>query len=273
MTSTQVSVPFRLGAAIRQPLLDGRLRRLTRENGPQVAALLVAVGLWELIGWTIRFQFLPPFSAVLAAWWELFQTGKLAANLLISLSSLGIGFGLAAVLGVALGGLMARYRKVEYLLDLHVNVMLSSPSLAYVPILFVFFGIGDGTRVAVVFLYSFFVIVINTFTGIRQADASLIEMGRSFGASEKQLFWRIMIPNALPLTMAGLRLGVGRAVKGMINGELFIALVGLGAQLRQYGGAFDSPKVLAILITVIAVALVATWVVQTVDRRLTYWTD
>lgn len=273
MRSIQASAPLKLGVVLCRPMLSDRLRRLMRTNGPQLVALLVAVGLWELIGWVIRFQFLPPFSAVLAAWWELLQNGRLTANLIISLSALGIGFALAAVLGVALGGLMARYRKVEYLLDLHVNIMLSSPSLAYVPILFVFFGIGDATRVAVVFLYSFFVIVINTFTGIRQADASLLEMGRSFGASERQLFWRIMIPNALPLTMAGLRLGVGRAVKGMINGELFIALVGLGAQLRQYGGAFDSPKVLAILITVIAVALLATNVVQAVDRRLTHWTD
>jgi ABC-type nitrate/sulfonate/bicarbonate transport system permease component len=268
----QQTTPIKLARVARWPLLAGRVGRTVRPS-PEVVAVVAGVLVWELIGRVVAFVFLPPFTVVLSAWWELFQTGRLTGSLVVSLLALGIGFGLAALLGITLGALMARYRKVEYLLDFYVNVMLSSPTLAYVPILFVFFGISDVTRVAVVFLYSFFVIVVNTFTGIRQADSNLIEMGRSFGASERQLFWRVMIPNALPMMMAGLRLGVGRAVKGMINGELLIALVGLGAQLRLYGGSFDSPKVLAILLTVIIVALIATAIVQGVDRRLTRWAD
>ncbi len=246
----------------------GRLRFLWTS---QLAAVLVGVLAWEAIGQTLRFAFLPPFSVVAQAWWDLFRSGKLTESLVLSLMALGTGFGLAAVLGVLIGALMARYRKVEYLLDLHINVLLSSPSLAYVPILFILFGVSDITRVAVVFLYSFFVVVVNTFSGIRQTDAALLEMARSFGATERQLFWKTMVPGSLPMIMAGLRLGASRAVKGMINGEMFIALVGLGAQLRLYGGAFDSPRVLAVLLTVIAVAVVVTALVQGVDRRLTRW--
>jgi NitT/TauT family transport system permease protein len=96
-------------------------------------------------------------------------------------------------------------------------------------------------------------------------------MGRSYCASERQLFLRIILPAATPLIMAGLRLGMGRAVKGMINGEMFIAIVGLGQVVTAAGGRFDAEGVLAVLLVIITVAMVAVKLVQIVDRRLTGW--
>jgi NitT/TauT family transport system permease protein len=122
-------------------------------------------------------------------------------------------------------------------------------------------------------MYSFFIIVVNTVAGIKQVDPSLVEMGYSFGASEGQLFRKIRVWDALPLIMAGIRIGMSRGVKGMINGELFIALVGLGARLRYYSGSFNIEKVLAVLLTVIVVAAVLTSIVQYFDRRLTSWAE
>jgi NitT/TauT family transport system permease protein len=112
-------------------------------------------------------------------------------------------------------------------------------------------------------------------TGIRTVDKSLLEMAYAFGAREQQLFWKIMLPGALPLTMAGLRIGMGRAVKGMINGEMFIALIGLGvgALVKTYGSRFDIEKVLGIMIIIIAVAIVTNSLMQALDRRLTQWVD
>lgn len=241
--------------------------------GPEVASILFGIGLWELLGRLLRFPFFPPISAVALAWWQIYQTGELITELLMSLRSLAIGYGLAVVGGLMLGALMGRFRKVEYFFDPLIDINLSTPTLVYIPILFAIFGVGDETRYTIVFMYAFFIIVVNTVTGIRSVDHTLVEMGRSFGATESQLFRKIILPDALPLIMAGLRIGISRAVKGMINGELFIALVGLGARLRYYGGAFQIEKVLALLLTIIVVAVIATAIVQIIDRRITGWAE
>jgi NitT/TauT family transport system permease protein len=240
---------------------------------PYLIAIALALVIWEFLGRALHFPFLPPFSRVLAAGWELTLSGKILANLAASLASLALGYTLAAVLGVAVGALMGRYRKVEYLFDPYVNAFLASPSLIYVPILFALFGVSRASQVAIVFIYAFFIIVVNTMTGIRMVDGALLEMARSFGAGERQIFWRVMLPAALPTTMAGLRIGMARAVKGMINGEMFIALIGLGALLRTYGGRFDAEKVLGILLYIVAVALIGAGLVQAIDRRVTYWCE
>lgn len=240
---------------------------------PETASILGGIILWELIGRLLNFPFFPAFSAIVEAWWEIYLTGELMTELLLSLRSLVIGYGLAVVLGLILGTLMGRFRKVQYFFDPLVDINLSTPTLVYIPVLFALFGVSDATRYTIVFMYAFFIIVVNTLTGIRNVDHSLIEMARSFGANEGQIFRRIMLPDALPLVMTGLRIGMTRAVKGMINGELFIALVGLGARLRTYSGAFNIEKVLAILLTIIVVAVVMTAIVQIIDRRLTGWAE
>lgn len=236
-------------------------------------AIVCALVAWELLGRWVRYPFLPPFTRVLRASWELLASGKILGNLTASLVGLTLGYSLAATLGVIIGALMGRYRKVEYLLDPYLNAGLAAPGLVYVPILFALFGVSRLTQIAVVFIYAFFVIIVNTMTGIRIVDGDLLEMARSFGASERQLFSRVMLPAALPMTMAGLRMGMARGVKGMINGEMFIALIGLGALIKTYGGRFDAEKVLAVLLYVIGVALIGTGIVQVVDRRLTRWCD
>jgi NitT/TauT family transport system permease protein len=234
-------------------------------------ALLVGVGAWELAGRTLHFAFLPPFSAVARAALDLIASGQILGYLAASLVSLAIGYGVAVSGGVMLGLLMGRYRAVEYVVEPYVNTFLSAPKLVFIPILYALVGIGRGTQVAVVFLSAFFTIVVNTMYGIRSVDASYVEMARTFGASERQIFWKVLLPGALPLTMAGLRLGVGRAVKGMIRGEMFITLFGLGALLRKYGGRFDSEKVFAVLLVVTSVALLCTFAVRMVERRLLAW--
>lgn len=240
---------------------------------PELAAIAIAVALWEVVGRRYEFPFWPAFSLVIQAWWQIYQTGELMTELLQSISSLAIGYSLAVVLGLFLGGLMGRYRKVAYFFELLIDINLATPTLVYMPFLFALFGISFATRYIIVFMYAFFIIVINTMTGIRTADTTLIEMARAFGATESQLFGKILLPSALPLIMAGLRIGMSRAVKGMINGELFIALVGLGARLRNYSGAFQIEKTLAILLTIIVVALIATGMVQFFERSLTNWAE
>jgi ABC-type nitrate/sulfonate/bicarbonate transport system permease component len=236
-------------------------------------ALLLGACAWELAGRLWRIPFLPPLSSVLRAAAELITSGELLGYLASSISGLLVGYAIAVVAGVTLGLLMGRYRRLEYALDMYINALLATPKVVLVPVLFALFGVGRGVQVAIVFLSAFFIIVINTMSAIRDVDPSYLEMARSFGASELQVFTKVLLPGALPLTMAGLRLGMGRAVKGMINGEMFIVVFGLGGLLRTYMGRFDAEKVFAILLVVVGVGLACSSLVQSLEHHVSRWME
>jgi ABC-type nitrate/sulfonate/bicarbonate transport system permease component len=133
------------------------------------------------------------------------------------------------------------------------------------------FGLSRVIQVVVVFLSAFFVIVLNTMRGVQTVDPEHAEMALAFGATERQLLWRVLLPGALPLTLAGLRLAVGHAIRAMVAAEMFVTLFGLGALLRSFGGRFDAERVFAVLLVVIGVAFACSYLLELVDRRLTSW--
>jgi ABC-type nitrate/sulfonate/bicarbonate transport system permease component len=238
-----------------------------------VFALSAGMIVWEIVGRLWHISFLPPFSNVVLAAAQLIASGQILGSLASSLAALFIGYALAVVCGVALGLLMGRYRRIEHTLDLYVSALLATPKIVLVPVLFSIFGVSRVVQVVVVFLSAVFIIVVNTMSAIRTVDPTYVEMALAFGANERQLLLRVLLPGAMPLTMAGLRLGIGRAVRGMINGEMYIALFGLGALLRTYGNRFDAEKVFAILLVVVSVALVCSALVQGIERRVTRWSE
>lgn len=239
--------------------------------GTNVLSFLSLAVLWEVAGRAMNSTLIPPLSQIGAAWWKLLSSGKLLANLSMSLTTLAIGFSLAMLFGIVLGLLMGRFRAVEHFLDLYVNALMSAPSTAFVPVFILWFGLGVESRIAVVFLFAVFVIIINTMTGVKQVDTVLVEMARSFGAREREIFFKIMLPAALPAIMAGLRLGIGRAVKGMVTGEMLLTLTGIGAMIMQYGSSFATDALFAVILTVLMVALLTMKAVHWIDRRLTGW--
>lgn len=255
---------FRLPQSVWRPI---------RSNWVEALALLAGAGLWEALGWGLRLQWLPPFSNVMIALADFVRSGVILSNIGASLRGLAVGFAISLVVGLVVGALMGRYRRVEKALDIYVYALFISPSIIFAPIFFAVFGLSDAVRIAVIVVYTVFVIIINTATAIRTVDPALVEMARSFGSSERQIFLRILLPASLPLLFAGIRLGMGRAVKGMINGEMVIAFVGLGALAQRYGSQFESAKVFAIAMVVLMIGLVSNWLVQTLDNRLTRWTD
>lgn len=238
---------------------------------PTLVALVALALAWEVAGRLLDFPWFPPLSKVLVALKTLSDQGVIWVNLLASLRSLAFGFAASLVFGLVVGTLMGRYRWVDYMLGLWVQVLVFAPSIVFAPVFFTIFGLSDVTRIAVVFLYSAFIMAVNTQTAVRHVDRSLVEMATVFGANERQMLRRVIVPGALPLIMAGVRLGAGRAVKGMINGEAFISLVGLGALVQIYGGQFAADKVLALLIVIVGVAVIVASLVQALDRRLTAW--
>jgi NitT/TauT family transport system permease protein len=234
-------------------------------------SILSLAVLWEVAGRTLDSVLIPPLSQIGLAWWKLLTSGKLLSNLSLSLLTLAAGFFLAVVSGVAIGVLMGRFRAVEHFLDLYVNSLMSAPTTAFVPVLIVWFGLGIESRIAVVFLFSVFVIIINTMTGVKQVDRVLVEMGQSFGAKEKEIFFKIVLPAAMPAIMAGIRLGMGRAVKGMVTAEMLLTLTGIGALIMQYGSAFATDSLFAVILTILALAMITMQLVHWLDKRLTGW--
>lgn len=247
--------------------------------GAGFVSLLIGALAWELLGRIWNQPFFPPLSDVLVRLVELtapngnIGRGVILNNLFQSVINLAIGFAISVVFGIIVGALMGAYQKVGDALDVYVYALLTAPSLVFAPIFFAAFGATEtrATTIAVIVMYTIFIVIVNTATAIRSVPPSLIEMGRSFGANDRQMFRRVILPSALPLMMAGIRLGSGRAVKGMINGEMFIAVVGLGAVVMNQGKRFDAAGVLAVLLVIVIVALFAVKLVQIIDRRLTAW--
>jgi NitT/TauT family transport system permease protein len=256
---------------LRQISTTGVLWRPFQSNWIEALAIIGGALLWEALGWQLSLPWLPRFSDVIAALIQFVQNGLILANLAVSLEGLAIGFSISLVAGLVIGVLMGRYRRVEEAIDIYVYALFISPSMIFAPIFFALFGLSDAVRIAVIVIYSVFVIIINTATAIRTVDPALVEMARSFGCNERQILLRILLPAALPLVFAGIRLGMGRAVKGMINGEMFIALMGLGALAQRYGSQFESAKVFALTIVILIIALAGNWIVQIFENKLTSW--
>lgn len=236
-----------------------------------VISIISLAILWEIAGQTLDSVLIPPLSKIASAWIRLLISGKLLANLLMSLWTLAAGFFLAVIVGVLIGLLMGRFRAVEHFLDLYINTLMSAPMTAFVPALILWFGLGIESRIAVVFLFAVFVIVINTMTGVKQVDRTFVEMGRSFGAREAEVFFKIILPAAMPAIMAGIRLGMGRAVKGMVTAEMLLTLTGIGAMIMQYGSAFATDALFAVILTILIVAMITMKLVEAVDQWLTGW--
>lgn len=265
---TAVDTPSGVGARTPRPprLLSALGRRASNWTG-----ILAIIVLWEILGHLLRVQWLPPFSEVAVRLGELFADGVIQPHLVASFRSLAIGFGFSLVAGLAIGIAMGLSTRIFTALDIYVNAMLFVPALTFAPILFAAFGLSDTTRIAVVVMYALFIIIINTAAGIRDVDDPLIDMAASFGASRAAAVRRVILPAAVPLILAGIRLGAGRAVKGMINGEMFIALIGLGGLAAKFGDESNFPSVWAMAVFIMIIAVILNEVVNWAEKRLTSW--
>jgi ABC-type nitrate/sulfonate/bicarbonate transport system permease component len=236
------------------------------------AISLITLGLlWEILGRTQNAHLLPPLSKIFSAWIELLISGQLIHALLVSLQALVLGFLLSVGLGVPLGLIMGRYRKLESFLDIYMTALLAVPMISFIPFLVIAFGLGLQSRVWIVFLFAFVIITINTAAGVRNVDPTLTEMARSFGARESELFLKVILPAALPMIMAGIRLGMGRAILGMVTSEMILSAVGFGVMLMTFGASFNSPALFATILTIVLLAVGLLALIQYLDRRLMPW--
>jgi ABC-type nitrate/sulfonate/bicarbonate transport system permease component len=237
----------------------------------RLLSVLTLALLWEFAGRTGNARLLPPLSHVATAWFDLLISGQLFHALSISLQALTIGFALSVLFGVPLGLLMGRYRRLNEFLEIYMTALLTVPMISFIPFLVIAFGLGLHSRIWIVFLFAFVIIAINTTAGVRNVDPAYTEMARSFGARESDLFVKVIFPAALPMIMAGIRLGMGRAVLGMVTSEMILAVVGFGAMLMTFGASFNSPALFATILSIVLLAVALLAVIQHLDRRLMPW--
>ena len=237
----------------------------------RIMSLVTLAAIWEVAGRTGNAHLLPPLSKVMTVWAELLISGQLFQAIAVSFQALALGFFISVVFGIPLGLLMGRYRRLESFLDVYMTALLAVPMISFIPFLVIAFGLGLQSRVWIVFLFAFVIIVINTTAGVRSVDPTLTEMARSFGARESELFLKIIVPAAMPMIMAGIRLGMGRAVLGMVTGEMILSVVGFGAMLMTFSASFNSSALFATILTIVLLAVALLALIQHLDRRLMPW--
>jgi NitT/TauT family transport system permease protein len=238
---------------------------------PIMASLIVWAILWEIVGRLDLVFLLPPFSEVLGAAVDLVQTPSWQTATVTTLRSFVVGMALSIIVGIPLGFLMGRVKVADDLLGMWVNVFSSAPLSALVPVLMIHFGFGERTIVAAVFLFSVWIIVLDTRAGILHVSPSLVEMARSYGASRKALYGKILLWAALPEILAGVRLGLIRGVKGVVIGQLLVAIVGYGALFETFSRNFRMAQFWALTIILFAFAMVVAELIERVERKVEYY--
>lgn len=231
-----------------------------------IISILTFIGVLEILGRMDVSRVIPPFSLVVATIFELVEGGQLE-SFTVSLQALAIGFIAALVFGLAVGILTTVSKTFDYITEPYINGFMSMPTSALIPVLMVIFGLGQTTRIVVVFLYGFFVIVVNTQAGLRQVDPAHAEMARAFGAKGVTYLRTVTVPTALPLILTGIRLGISRSLKGMVNSETIISITGIGALIIRFGRSFDVAGLYAVILIVIVMAVFFTSIIQMLESR------
>jgi len=235
--------------------------------------LVLALGLWEAAA---RFRWADPVlissptmvAVALKAW---AANGVLWRDLGTSLWELVIAFGASAVVGIPLGVVMGWNRPAEYALDPFVWLLYSTPIVSFWPLFIIWLGIGVKAIIALAFLFSVVQIVINTMAGVRNIDPVLIRCARSFDARTIDLFFKFTLPGALLMIVAGLRLALGRALIGVVVGELFSANAGLGFHISYYGAKLRFGDVFASLFVIVVIGVATTQLIRLFEARLVSW--
>jgi ABC-type nitrate/sulfonate/bicarbonate transport system permease component len=227
--------------------------------------------LWEIFGRDINPVFGSYPSAIAVAFWELLRSGQLWTALFQSLQPFFAGYLLAIVIGIPVGLVVGRFRTAEAALGIYITAGYAMPLVALVPLLILWLGLGFKVKVAVVFLMALFPICINTWLGVVAVPKTLIEVGKSFVASDFVILRRIVLPATLPYIMAGVRLAVGRAVVAMVIAEFFTTISGLGAVIINSANNFDTATMFVPIIILMMMAIGLNSLIGYVERKVAPW--
>ncbi len=238
---------------------------------PAMSSLLIWGLLWEIFGQLDITFFIPPLSQVFVTLFEIIGTPAFIKALSETGYAFFSGVFFSISIGIPVGILMGKNRLLDELLLPWVNIFVSAPLTALVPVLMLLFGFGLTSIIITTTLFAIWIIILNTRAGVRQINRSLVDMAHSFGASPLDAFFKIYFWAALPEILSGVRIGVIRAVKGVIIGQLLISIVGFGALFELYASNFLMGHFWAVLIILFAMAFSISEFLAYLERKVAYY--
>jgi NitT/TauT family transport system permease protein len=238
------------------------------------AAVILFLTAWELIGNTLQLinpMFMSAPSFVFKAAFQMFASGEIFNDLYVSGIEFFWGYMLSVVVAIPFGIAIGWYKRFAYICDPFVNAMNATPRIALLPLVIIWLGIGIISKVGIIFLGALFPLLINTRDGVKTTPHNLLTAARSFGASDWQIFKSVVFPSTVPFILTGLRLAVGRALIGVMVGELYAATAGIGFMITVAGATFQTDKVfVGVLIFAIA-GMTLTAVIDHYEHRFDKW--
>jgi ABC-type nitrate/sulfonate/bicarbonate transport system permease component len=237
----------------------------------RLIAIVCVVGAWEFFGRRVNPLFMSYPTAILKAGMVMASTGELLQALKSSLLTLLVGYLIAAIIGVMVGLITGRYKLLDAATDWIVNALYATPLVALIPLVILWFGLGDAAKLFIVSMLAVFPILINTSAGVRNVPRALIDVGTAFAANEGQTFLKIILPAAVPYMMTGLRLGIGRAIIGMVVAEFFTAITGLGALIVKYGNQYDTASMFVPILVLMLLGVALTSLLRRAEEFFAPW--
>ncbi|EED70358.1 ABC transporter permease [Comamonas testosteroni] len=237
------------------------------------ACVLLFFAIWELLprAGLVNSAFLSPPSAVLAAIVQLAQTGQLGKHMAASLQRSLAGLILAVVAGVALGLLMGVVRRFEAFVDPLLQLFRQVSALALFPVFLLFFGIGEASKIAIIFWAAFWPVLLNTISGVKQVEKLLIHSALSMGASRGFIFFKVILPAAAPSIFTGIRLAGAYSITALVAAEMIGSHAGLGFLTLNSQEIFQIPSMYAGIVLLAVLGLALNYGLALLEKRLTRW--
>jgi len=227
--------------------------------------------LWEVYGRRVNPILFTYPSAIGRAFIGLVASGELQSYMKESLLVLTYASILSLIVGVLLGVIMGRFSIVEWAADIYINALYSTPMVAVVPLIVLWFGFKVPAKVIIVFLFMVFPVLLNTYEGVKNVDRNLQEVARAFCSSEGQLWRHLIIPSAIPFIIAGVRLAIGRGLVGMIVAEFYTSVTGLGYMIVRYANALETDKLFVPIVVVMVLGVGLMSLAKWVEGRIAPW--
>jgi NitT/TauT family transport system permease protein len=247
-------------------------RRAWQMLAIRIISVVVVLLLWQYVGSGIDPVLFTTPSAVARAGYDMLRTGELWNYLWPSLTIFAVGLTIAAVIGIATGLLLARYWVIDVALGVYITFLYSIPAVALVPLIVLWAGFESTAKIIVLFLFAFFPMAINTYQGVKNVDPRLVEVGRAFRCSERQLWANIVLPGALPFIVTGLRLAVGRGLIGMVLADQYTAISGIGYLIVRTAATYQVDKMFVPIVTLGILGITLTALLRVLERRVAPWT-
>jgi ABC-type nitrate/sulfonate/bicarbonate transport system permease component len=246
-------------------------RKIFDQAAIQVLSVVVFLGIWQIAGAHVNPILLATPTRVWSAFINLIQGGTLGPAFLRAMEVLGVGFAIAAVVGIVVGILMGRSSVVRRILNPYVSFFQATPLIALTPLVVIWTGIGFNAEVLITVLLGVWSVIINTEEGVRNTPSTLLDMARVYHAGELSVVRNVAVPNAVPYIFAGLRIALAKSLIGVIIAEMDISLKGLGGLIQNAGDAFQTAPLLAAIICSSVVGVIGTIILEVLRRRIAPW--